>query len=80
MTTCGRNGRWKREIEKRLEKQDELVLFSIGNVKYDVLDYLHKDKAVEILKLETRYVKRREKGLGLKVTIRKHHLSHNVLT
>jgi hypothetical protein len=69
---CGRKGRWKREIEKRLEKQDELVLYSSGNVKYDVLDYIHKNKAIEILKLETRYMKKREKGLGLKVTVRKH--------
>jgi len=68
---CGKNGRWKREVEKRLAKEDELALFSIGDVKYNVLDYLHKNSAVEIVKLETRYMKKREKGVGLKVIIKR---------
>ena len=68
---CGRNGRWKREVEKRFEKQDELILFSSGKVKYDVLNYIHKNTDIEILKLETRYMKRREKGLGLKLVIKR---------
>jgi hypothetical protein len=68
---CGGNGRWKREVEKRFEKQDELVLFSSGKVKYDVLDYIHKNTDIEIIKLETRYMKRQEKGIGLKAIVRR---------
>jgi len=42
-----------------------------GDVRYDLLRYIKKRKDVEIVKLETRYMKSREKGLGLKVTIQK---------
>lgn len=40
-------------------------------MKYEVLSYLNKRKDIEIVKLETRYVKKREKGMGLKVTVRR---------
>ena len=42
-----------------------------GDVRYDLLRYIKKRKDVEIVKLETRYMKSREKGLGLKATIQK---------
>jgi len=32
---------------------------------------MHACKDIEIIKLETRYMKKREKGTGLKVTVRK---------
>jgi hypothetical protein len=38
-------------------------------VKYQVLAYLNRRKDIEIVKLETRYMKKREKGLGLKLII-----------
>jgi hypothetical protein len=41
-----------------------------GNVEYEVLAYLNKRKDMEILKLETRYMKKREKGTGLKAIVR----------
>jgi hypothetical protein len=47
------------------------VLLALGDVKYQVLAYLHRRKDIEIVKLETRYMKKREKGLGLKATIRR---------
>jgi len=38
-----------------------------GDVRHDLLRYIKKTKDVEIVKLETRYMKSREKGLGLKL-------------
>jgi hypothetical protein len=38
-----------------------------GDVRHDLLRYTKKTKDVEIVKLETRYMKSREKGLGLKL-------------
>jgi len=66
---CGSGGEWKVELEQRLQKDDEIVLLALGNVKYEVLSYLNNRKDVEILKLETRFMKKREKGAGLKATV-----------
>jgi hypothetical protein len=46
------------------------AVFALGDVKYDVLRYLDNRKALEILKLETRYMKKRDKGAGLKAIVR----------
>jgi len=67
---CRSDGEWKVELEQRLQKDDEIVLFALGNVKYEVLSYLNKRKGIEIVKLETRHMKKREKGTGLKATVR----------
>ena len=67
---CGQDGKWKDELEKRLPTDDEIVVLALGDVKYEVLAYLNRRKDVEILKLETRLMKKREKGTGLKVTVR----------
>jgi len=67
---CGSDGEWKVELEQRLQKNDEIVLLALGNVKYEVLSYLNKRKDMEILKLETRYMKKQDKGTGLKATVR----------
>jgi molybdopterin converting factor small subunit len=68
---CGSGGEWKVELEQRLKKDDEIVLLALGDVKYEVLAYLNRRKDIEILKLETRQMKKREKGTGLKATVRK---------
>ena len=47
------------------------MLLALGNVKYEVLSYLNKRKDIEIMKLETRYVTKLEKGTGVKVTVRR---------
>jgi len=46
------------------------VVLALGDVKYDVLRYLNSRKGIEILKLETRYMKKRDKGTGLKAIVR----------
>jgi len=67
---CGSDGEWKVELEQRLQKDAEIVLLVLGDVKYEVLAYLNKRKDIEILKLETRQMKKRDKGTGLKATVR----------
>jgi len=67
---CGSDGEWKVELEQRLQKNDEIVLLALGDAKYEVLSYLNKRKYIEILKLETRQMKKREKGTGLKAMVR----------
>jgi hypothetical protein len=69
---CGRGGEWKVELEQRLQKDYRIVLLALGDVKYEVLAYLNKRKDIEILKLETRQMKKRDKGTGLKATVRSH--------
>jgi len=67
---CDRDGEWKVELEQRLQKGAEIVLLALGDVKYEVLRYLNRRKDIEIMKLETRYMKKLEKGTGLKATVR----------
>ena len=73
---CGSGGEWKVELEQRLQKDDEIVLLALGDVKYEVLAYLNKRKDMEILKLETRQMKKREKGTGLKVVVSRANQPH----
>jgi len=68
---CGRDGRWKEKLEKCLQTDDRIVLLALGDVKYEVLAYLNRREDLEILKLETRYMKKREKGTGLKAVVRR---------
>ena len=56
---------------KNVQEGEEIVLLALGDVKYEVLAYLDNRKDIEILKLETRYMKKREKGLGLKLLIKR---------
>jgi len=66
---CGKDEEWKDELEKRLQTDDQIVLLALGNVKYQLLSYLNKRKDIEIMKLETRHMKKRDKGTGLKATV-----------
>jgi hypothetical protein len=68
---CGSDGEWKDKLEKCLQTDDRIVLLALGDVKYEVLSYLNRRKDIEILKLETRQMKKREKGTGVKVTVRR---------
>jgi hypothetical protein len=67
---CDSDGEWKVELEQRLQKGAEIVLLALGDVKYEVLRYLNRRKDIEIIRLETRYMKKLEKGTGLKATVR----------
>ena len=67
---CGSDGEWNVELEQRLQKDAEIVLLALDDVKYEVLAYLNKRKDIEILKLEARQMKKRDKGTGLKAIVR----------
>jgi len=68
---CGRNKEWRTELEERLSTDDEVVLLALGNVKYELLSHLNRRKDIKIVKLETRHMKKREKGTGLKLIVRR---------
>jgi hypothetical protein len=68
---CSHDERWKEELERRFIREEKVTLLAIGEVKEELLRYLNKRKDLQIIKLETRYMKRREKGLGLKITVKK---------
>jgi hypothetical protein len=52
-------------------REEKVTLLAIGEVKEELLRYLNRNREMQIIKLETRYMKRKEKGLGLKVTVKK---------
>jgi len=66
---CRRDGNWKLELEERLRKGEIVSLLAIGSVKYEVLDFLNQRKDIQIFRLETKYLKNRRKGLGLKAVV-----------
>jgi hypothetical protein len=67
---CRKDGLWKLELEKRLKTDDSITLMALGDVKNELLAHLNRRKDIEIIKMETRYMKKREKGMGLKVTVK----------
>ena len=68
---CAKDGEWKKELEKRLKTDERITLTALGKVKYDLLAHIHSRKDIEIVKLETRYMRKRKKGMGLKITVRR---------
>jgi len=66
---CSYKGEWKEELEKRLQTDPTVTLTAIGRVRYKLLAYLRKREDIEIIKLETRYMKNRNKGIGIKITV-----------
>ena len=68
VTFCSHTGKWKDELEKRLQRGPTVTLTAIGRNRFEVLAYLQKQKDIEIVKVETRNMKNRDKGIGLEVT------------
>ncbi len=68
---CSYKGKWKDELEKRLQTDERVTLLAIGRIRHKLLAYLRGRQDIEILKAETRYMKNRDKGIGLKVTVRR---------
>jgi hypothetical protein len=67
---CSYKGKWKDELEKRLHTDERVTLTAIGRNRYELLAHLQERKDIEIVKLETKYMKNRDKGIGLKITVR----------
>jgi hypothetical protein len=68
---CSYTGKWKDELEEHLQTDERVTLAAIGRVRYKLLAYIRGRQDIEIVKLETRYMKNRDKGIGIKVTGRK---------
>jgi len=68
---CSYEGKWKDELEERLQREERVTLTAINRIRYKLLAYLQDRKDMEIVKLETRYVRNRGKGIGIKITVRK---------
>lgn len=66
---CSYTGKWKDELDERLETDENVTLTAIGRIRYEVLAHLQKREDKEIIKLETRFMKNRDKGIGMKVTV-----------
>ena len=73
---CRRDDKWKQELEKRLKNEELVTLLAIGAVKYKVLAYLNRRSDIQVFRVETRYLKNRRKGIGLKVVVRKTPQAH----
>ena len=67
---CGKAGRWKRDLEELLQLNQVVMLLSIGDVKYDTLNHLKAHPNIQILEMPTKHLKKREKGLGLKIKVK----------
>jgi hypothetical protein len=67
---CASDDKWKKELDRRLQTDERITLTALGEVKNELLRHLHQRKDIQILKIETRYIKKREKGTGLKVIVR----------
>ena len=68
---CSYTGKWKEELEERLQTDERVTLLAVGRAKYKLLAHLQRRKDIEIVKVETKYMKNRDKGIGLKVAVRK---------
>ncbi|MEM2280982.1 MAG: hypothetical protein QXZ68_03205 [Candidatus Bathyarchaeia archaeon] len=68
---CKKDGSWKGQLEKLLEKNpsEPVTLLALGEVKMEILKYLNQHEDLQIIGMETRYMKKRGKGLGLKVQV-----------
>ena len=67
---CGKNGLWKLELDKRIKTGESVTLMALGDVKNELLAHLNRRKDIEIVRMEARYMKKREKGMGLKITVK----------
>lgn len=66
---CDKDGVWKEELKKQLETNEHVTLLALGQVKQNVIAYLNSRKDLNIISMDTRYMKKRSKGLGLKIKV-----------
>lgn len=68
---CRKDGLWRKKLEEQLSKNPTkyVTLLALGKVKIQVLEYLNKRNDLLVIKMETRYMKNRKKGLGLKIQV-----------
>jgi hypothetical protein len=60
----------KMRAHRRIKTGESVTLMALGDVKNELLAHLNRRKDIEIVRMETRYMKKREKGMGLKITVK----------
>ena len=68
---CRIDGEWKIELENRLLTEKTVTLMALGDVKTALLRYLNQRRDLQIINVETRFMKTREKGMGVKIKVQK---------
>jgi hypothetical protein len=68
---CRMDDKWKTELEKRLLTQKTVTLMALGDVKTHLLSYLNQRRDLEVTQIETKFMKSREKGMGVKIKVKK---------
>jgi hypothetical protein len=39
---CGRDGKWREQLERRLRTDERVTLTALGDVRYDVMRYVER--------------------------------------
>ena len=58
---CGDDDKWKRDLEELLQLNQVVTVLSIGDIKYDTLNYLKAHPNIQTLEMFTKYYKKGEK-------------------
>jgi len=66
---CDKNGVWKEEVKKRLERMQDVTLLALGETRGNVLAYVNSRRDLDIISVHTRYMKDKSKGIGLKIKV-----------
>jgi len=66
---CDKNGVWKEELKKRLERKEDVTLLALGETRGDVLAYVNSRRDLDIISVHTRYMKDKSKGIGIKIKV-----------
>ena len=66
---CDKAGQWKEKLRNQLKSGEHVTLLALGDVKLDVLAYLNSRKDLEVISVEASSMKKRVKGVGLKVKV-----------
>ena len=69
---CAWDGKWKEELDRRLQTDERITLTALGAVKSEPLRHLNQRKDIQIVKIETRYIKKKREGMGLKIIVKSH--------
>ena len=60
---CSYKGKWKNELEERLQREERGTLTAIDRIRYKRLAYLQKRKDIEIVGLGTIWLERPQKSV-----------------
>lgn len=58
---CSYEGKWKEEMEKRLQTSEKVTLLVISRIRYKLLAYLRDRQDIEIVKLNKIHEEQRQR-------------------